>query len=284
MQLLGRLFFFCLHPRLVEFVAPILLAMIGPLLRKDRNRIMINACHVLKMNEGEARRFARAVFKSQFLNYVDTFRFIFARNQIQIDLNDFHRFHSTYAGKWPEEGVVAITAHIGSWELAGHFAGLACGKKMHVLAKENRIALVNVIVEKLRQRLDMEVLWIHLPSLMKDMMRALMAGHCVGFVMDQRPAQRQSGIPVTFLGIDETHMVQGPALMISKKQTLTFGCYCLRTGPAKFKVIVQEIVPRSHGLTDQVEITNRLKANMESIIRSYPEQWAWNYKRWQFKV
>ena len=69
--------------------------------------------------------------------------------------------------------------------------------------------------------------------------------------------------------------------MIAKKNVSAIGMYCVRQGPSQFRLIATEILADDHGMKDEEEISKRLAADMERIIRLYPEQWAWNYKRWK---
>jgi lauroyl/myristoyl acyltransferase len=45
-------------------------------------------------------------------------------------------------------------------------------------------------------------------------------------------------------------------------------------------MLVTEILSNQHDLTDEILITQKLASEIERVIRLYPEQWCWNYKRW----
>ena len=158
---------------------------------------------------------------------------------------------------------------------------MALQKPFQVLAKPSRTKWINPLLDQLRRKLRMSVLWTDAKSLYRDMLKALDAGEGLGFVMDQRPGVRISGHPVTFMGVPDTMIVSGPAKMIAKKNVPALGVYCVRQGPSQFRLIATEILTDEHGMKDEEEISRRLAADMERVIRLYPEQWAWNYKRWK---
>jgi len=245
---------------------------------RDRRIICGNAERVLRLTPKEAQVFARQVLQQQLIIYVETLKYIFDRKSVKIDgleeLSAKIRPSQSY-----DQGLVVITAHLGAWELAGHFCAVASGQTLVVLAKPNKQKWLNPLLAELRARLQMKVLWSHSKSVLRDMLNTLDAKGGLGFVMDQRPAQ--GGFKVEFLGIPETPMVAGPAAVIVKKNVPVVGAYCVRIGPLHYRVLSDDILPANHGCTDPQEVTVKLSKSMEEAIRLYPQQWAWNYKRWK---
>lgn len=251
-----------------------------PFLAKDRKVISNNLEHVFKKPARETKISARQVLRSQFLVYVDTLAYVMKRDSVCIEGRE-EFFKTIQSLERADKGIVVFTAHLGSWELAGHFCALATRRPMHVLAKPSKTKWVNPILDKIRHKLDMRVLWTDSKSLFRDMLAALNQGQGLGFVMDQKPAQKHGGIKVSFLGIPETSIVQGPALVIAKKNVAAVGAYCVRVGPRRFRLIASVAFLPDHGETDQEKISAVLAKNMETAIMQYPEQWAWNYRRWK---
>ena len=267
-----------LHGILVSFLWWIALPFTG----RERQLILANIERVYHMapNTSFARTFVRQVLESQLRVYVETIQYVFRPKRVKINgVEECRNFIASCTKK--KRGVVVITCHLGSWELGGHFIALALGRPFHVLAKPSRTKWINPILDDLRSRLKMSVLWTDAKSLFRDMLKALDAGEGLGFVMDQRPGVRVSGHPVTFMGVPDTLIVSGPAKMIAKKNVAAIGMYCVRQGPSEFRVIATEILKDEHGMNDEAEISKLLAADMERMIRLYPEQWAWNYKRWK---
>ena len=176
-------------------------------------------------------------------------------------------------------GHVIVTAHIGSWELCAHYGHKASTKPFHVLAKPAKSAAVTAVLDDLRRGMGTPVLWTNRKTLLRDMLRALRRGESLGFVMDQKPEGRQGPV-VNFLGIP-TEFVSGPAAMAARSDGAAIAIFCLREGPFRYRLWSESVLKAGHGLKDETELTQRLALVIERVIRLYPEQWAWNYKRWR---
>jgi len=265
----------------VDALVAVFYCLVHPFLGRERAIIVQNAMHVLQLSEQDAKTFSQRVLKSQFIIYLETILFCFHRDALKFDgVIEYNRAVSQILSH--DKGVVTFTAHLGAWELAGYFATLAAGRPMYVLAKPSKTMWINPILDKMREKLAMKVLWTHSKSLLRDMLSILDRGEGLGFVMDQKPALKQGGIPVEFMGIANTSIVQGPAQMIAKKNVAAFGSYCVRLGPRHYRVIATIAMTPDHAETNLAKISACLAKDMESVIRQYPEQWAWNYRRWKW--
>ena len=127
----------------------------------------------------------------------------------------------------------------------------------------------------------MKVLWTDSKTLLRDMMSVAQNKEHLGFVMDQRPGKRQGGHPSVFLGIPETNIVPGPVLMATRKNMPVYGVYMLRIGMCEYRMYVNEILPPGHGETNEARVAQLMADDMSRMIRLYPEQWSWNYRRWK---
>ena len=115
---------------------------------------------------------------------------------------------------------------------------------------------------------------------MRDMVRTLRRGGSLGIVMDQRP-QKGSGLRVEFCGFP-TEFVGGPAAIAIRTGCAVVGVFCMREGPFRYRLLTYEVAPPNHEETDQVALTQRMASTIERVIRDYPEQWTWTYRRWRF--
>lgn len=251
-----------------------------PFTARERSVIVTNAKHVLGYSDKKAKDFAAAVLQKQTLIYLETLKFVFFPDRVQVEgvqafLDAVGKSESSGSGH------VVITAHLGSWELAGHFCAVGAKSPIYVLAKPNKKKWINPILDELRRKLRMHVLWTNSKTLLRDMIKTLDRGEGVGFVMDQRPAGGQGGYELSFLGIPKTQIVTGPALMITKKNTPVVGAYCVRVGPLRYALDADVILQADHGMQDGEAVSKLLVESMERMILKYPEQWAWNYKRWK---
>jgi len=86
---------------------------------------------------------------------------------------------------------------------------------------------------------------------------------------------------VTFLGVGNTSIVTGPATVLTKMLVPVIGVYCVRMGPSRYRLFANQVILRGTKFEDSQEISQLLAKDMETMIRRFPEQWAWNYKRWK---
>ena len=252
-----------------------------PFLGRDRRVIAANLNRVygLASHSSFSRSFVGQNLRTQALIMLETIRYVFRPGDLKIEgYNDASRVLAAAAN---DDGVVIITAHHGSWELAGHAAAKFLGRPFYVLAKPSKSTWLTPVLNQVRERLGMSVLWTDSKSLLRDMMAVAGRKEHLGFVMDQRPEHRQSGHPSVFLGVPGTPVVQGPVLMATRKAMPVIGVYMMRTGPCRYRFYAQEILPAGHRETDEAKVAQLMADNMSAMIRLYPEQGSWNYRRWK---
>lgn len=177
-------------------------------------------------------------------------------------------------------GGIVITAHLGSWDFVGQAVSQASKKSLNAIAKPSSNPVFNAFLETIRKNLSMKVIWTGAGAkTLKEMTQTLKDQLWLGFVMDQKPLRRK-GPEAYFFG-QKTSFVSGPAIFAAKFQTPVLAIFCVRTAPKKYRFIVKSIVTANHGITDPTHLTEKFAQTMESTIKIYPEQWAWDYKRWR---
>jgi KDO2-lipid IV(A) lauroyltransferase len=266
---------------LLDAFGSLLLWLSWPFMAKDRRLIAANIRHVygLPSHSSFAKTFVRQNIVTQIMIFLETIKYVFRPREVEIlGMDDALKTLSRVS---LNSGVVIITAHHGAWELAGHAAAKCFSKSFHVLAKPSKARWLTPILNQLREHLGMKVLWTDSKSLLRDMMALAQRQEHLGFVMDQRPENRQSGHPSTFLGVANTHIVQGPALMATRKSMPVCGVYMMRTGSRQFRFYVTEILPPGHTVDNEAQVAQLMADDMSRMIRLYPEQWSWNYRRWK---
>lgn len=258
---------------LLEPICNMLVVLTWPLTRRARNIASQNIQRVygLPPHSRQQRLFIKQVLSSQILCAIETVRFLYRPHEVSID-----NVSAVQGLLEPcESGLILISGHIGSWELAGHFAAKFTPNKLYVLAKRPKV--FQALLERMRQRLNMEVLWTDSPQLLRDMIKVLKRGCGLGFVMDQRPAVRASGVPLDFLGLP-ANFVTGPATMAIRSKVPVFSLYCVRIGLCQYRLICHKIESTA---TTEIDLTKDMAQDIEAVVRCYPEQWTWTYKRWK---
>jgi len=251
-------------------------------LSKRDNQIMeMNIERILKIraNTHFSDMFRRQVFRHQIISSLETIRSVY--NPELLRISGFDEFQKCLAEHTSDShGLIVITGHIGNWEICGRYCVKALPSAFHVLAKPSTNIAFKYFLERLRNRVGARVFWTDKKSLIKDILGALKKKETVGFVMDQKPENRKGPV-VEFFG-QLTEFVSGPATMACRTNTPVVSVYCMRVGPFHYRLYAGSIAAKNHGITDEQLLTQMAAKSIEGVIRAYPEQWTWNYKRWRF--
>jgi KDO2-lipid IV(A) lauroyltransferase len=252
-----------------------------PFAGRDRRLIKANIelVYGLPKHSEFSRTFVRQNQKTQAAIMLETIRYVFRPESLLLNGVEEAKKKLNLAAK--DSGIVIITAHHGAWELAGHAATSGFDRPFFVLAKPSKAKWLTTMLDQLREKLGMKVLWTDSKSLLRDMMAVAQRREHLGFVMDQRPASKQGGHSCEFLGVKNTQIVSGPVVMTVKKNMPVYSVYMMRTGSGRYQFYCDEVIPKDHNLTDEARVAQLMADSMTAMIRRYPEQWTWNYRRWK---
>ncbi len=178
-------------------------------------------------------------------------------------------------------GVVAVTGHIGNFELFAAYLSFK-GYKLSVIGRELYDRRLDALLVKRRQSVGLE----NIPSTasVKQVIKALRSGRVLGVLADQ-DSTRVRGVFVNFFGRVARTPV-GPALLAYKTRSPIVPMAMVREGDDKYKIVVKEPVELASSEDkekDIIETTQRYTQVLESIIREYPSQWLWMHDRWKSK-
>ena len=266
----------------IEHLAVFMVTLALPLMRKEKRNLYRNvqAIYGLPPHSTFAKQFCRQVFVAQLLTNFESIKEIMRPGSLRIDpspeLQDAVK-RAEAAGA----GHMLITAHLGSWELCGQEGLRVSTRKLYPLAKPPKVPGMQDFLNDLRSKMKVEVLWTDRRSLFKDMLRAVKQGHAIGFVMDQKPGNKEASPVVPFMG-RPTPFVAGPASLTELTGAAVISIFVVRVGRGHYRVIGREIYSAHHGVKDEQLLTATMAAEIERVVRLYPEQWAWNYRRWRF--
>jgi KDO2-lipid IV(A) lauroyltransferase len=231
--------------------------------------------------EKELRRLARAVFRNLGKNVVDAVRLKNMRwediDRIT-DIEGLQYFDRAYKhGK----GVIALTGHIGNFELLAAWFSLR-GYKVSVIGRELYDPRLDRLLVENREKVGME----NIPTTagVKPIMRALKSGRALGVLADQ-DSSRVRGVFVDFFGKPARTPV-GPILLPYKSGSSIIPMAIVRQDRNRYRIIVKpevQLVFSEDRERDLVEVTQRCAKVLESIIREYPDQWLWMHDRWKSK-
>jgi KDO2-lipid IV(A) lauroyltransferase len=170
---------------------------------------------------------------------------------------------------------VFIAAHLGNWEIMGQIATLS-GDPISSVAKPLKNRFADVVVNRLRRSTGQVIQ--QSSGALRELLRVLKAGGKVGLVMDQNTRVESGGLFVNFWGLP-VPVSKAPAfLALRTKGNVSIG-YCLPQEKGRYRIYM-DALPSFEKVTVE-EGTALILAEIEKVIRKYPGQWLWMYKRWK---
>lgn len=177
-------------------------------------------------------------------------------------------------------GIVAITGHIGNWELLLQYLHLE-GVRPFGAAVAKRITNpgLNSLVEELRSRFGIPTLYRE--SGAKAMARVPLRGDTIGLVPDQ-DIKSVGGTFVEFFGRN-AYTPTGPARLALATGAPIVCTFAKRVGN-RFELIVSDPIQPDRKAPREPEVHRLTKAwsdCMQEFVRAHPEQWMWLHDRWR---
>lgn len=185
----------------------------------------------------------------------------------------------------PEKRTLAITGHIGNWELIPQFIALNISNKIHVIARETTNSLIEKrFINPLRNRFGINV--FYKKNAMLPMIRALKKGDLVGILIDQNLNNRMH-IKAPFFNHD-AYCTPAPALLQIRYNVEVWPVCLVHTQKGHFKLIIGDPIPWDVDQRPEeeqiIDLTARHQKAIEKMIRAYPDQWFWMHNRWKIEV
>lgn len=166
--------------------------------------------------------------------------------------------------------------HIGSWELVAQ-VGPRSFPKCAAIAESFPYDKINEVLEHSRTINGLQI--IQRDGAVRGTMAAVREAISVGILIDQNLSPRHGGEFVEFFGLPVPTSPMPAVLAKRYGVTLVTGA-CIRQPSGKFR-LYHEILELPD-TNDKRELTQViLKAN-EKLIRQYPEQYNWLYRRWLY--
>lgn len=195
--------------------------------------------------------------------------------QAHVDSLESERFLEVYR---QNRGVVALTAHVGNFDLMCLASGMA-GIPLTIISKQIKPRALNDYWMAARTRYGLKVVPHHNSA--RACLRVLRDRGVLGFVFDQN-IKRHEGVFVNFFGRPACSS-PGLAVLASQAQAPVVPIFIIRKPDGNHKVIVKDpLEPPPDRRPDTVlDATQRYTTIIEDIVRTYPEQWLWIHRRWK---
>lgn len=176
-------------------------------------------------------------------------------------------------------GVIFVTPHLGSWDVAGAWLASHGWRVMAVAEAVEPPALFELFT-RLRTAVGVEVYPVGSASSARTLLKGLRSGAAVGLVADRDITG--SGVEVEFFG-EPTSLPSGPAVLARRVGApLAAGALYQRPGGRYHGVVLDPIpVEESRGDRDAVrDLTQRVARDLERLIRREPGQWHLFQPNW----
>jgi lauroyl/myristoyl acyltransferase len=176
-----------------------------------------------------------------------------------------------------DQSALVVMPHLGSWELLG-LASSACGFPVSAVAHPLRNTAIDRRVTAARQMFGLQV--IPSSGAVAGLRQAARDNRFLVLIMDQNTRTDRGGAFVDFFGLPVT-MTRAPAVLARRLRLPLLAAACVRV-EGKYRLILEKLVDDAREFADDEALLQELALANERLIRAYPEQYIWTYKRWRY--
>jgi len=162
-------------------------------------------------------------------------------------------------------GAIMAVPHMGSWDMAGSYAG-AVGYRISAVAERFPAGLDEAVVQT-RQSFGLEVITLG-RSAVRAITDALHANRIVALLCD---LEQGPGVDVRFFG-RRAAVPGGPAAFALKTGAALIPACQYAVGPGRYHIHLDRVLPVGAGDTKQT-IMQRIVDRFEEFIKERPDQW-----------
>lgn len=252
----------------------------GAVLRVRRRVVDANLARAFpERDTAWRRRVALGSYRHLGREAVATFRLGGATRDWVLGATDVEGLEALEAAVAEGKGALIVTGHLGNWEIGGAAVAVR-GTPVDAVALVQANRLFDRDLVSARGRLGMRV--IARGDARREVLRSLGAGRVAALVADQNA--RAGAVFVPFFG-EPAATFRGPALFSLRRGAPLFLGVALRSSrrPQRYRVVLEEVsVTPTGALEDDVRrLTAAHTAALERHIRTAPEQYFWQHKRWK---
>lgn len=250
----------------------------GAIVPRNRARAMENltACFPEK-SRAECRAIMWRMFANLGMNTVEMLRWLGGRDaemkSRMVIENEAEGVRVMAEGR----GAVALTAHIGNWDLMGMWA--ASLFPLTIISKEIKNRSLNRFWMEKRESAKVKIVPAH--NSYRQCLRVLKDNECLGFILDQNMIRRE-GIFVDFFGRPAC-TTPGLAVLSAHAQSPVVPVFMIREadGRHRMKILPALPPPPDRKPESLAAATQQYTKIIEDVIRTFPDQWIWMHRRWR---
>ena len=176
------------------------------------------------------------------------------------------------------KGAILLTGHIGNWELTAAWVAQS-GHRLTAIVRESEDDSERSLIENMRAHVGVMSLSKRAP--MTRALSVLKRGEFLGILPDQHGGN--DGIPVPFFGV-ETSTSPGAAVFAHLTKKPLIPVYSRRIAPFRHKIRVGnpiEWTPQASRDETILDITTKINAVVEQMVREAPGQWLAQHRRFR---
>jgi lauroyl/myristoyl acyltransferase len=225
----------------------------------------------------QVRRLTRAAFVNYARYMVDLLRLPYADPKQLAQSVAIHGWENVEAAFGQGLGVVIVTGHIGSWDLAGAaFVGMH--RSIAVLTDTLHPPRWNERVQRIRAHVGMRA--IPIESGVREMLATLRRGEALAVLVDKplAAAAAEAGVAVSFFG-RTTRVPPGAATLALRTGAPVLPAALVHDpAGAGYVAYIGEPIqaptgPARRSAAEVQQLTQRIMDWLEEVIRRHPDQW-----------
>jgi KDO2-lipid IV(A) lauroyltransferase len=249
---------------------------------KSRKMAEQQIAFALKLSSSDTKQYARANFQLMAKNLIDVIRMRRWSKKYMERLVTVEGFEHYQKAIDKGEGVIALTGHIGNFELMAAWFGYVKECKVAVIGRKLYDKRFDEMLVAQRNRFN--VLNIATITSPLAIMRALAGGYALGVLLDQDSSNVQ-GYFADFYG-KKALTAAGPILIARKTGSPILPMAIYRTNDDKFLI---RILPElqfewtDDRTGDIIRVLTMCNKALEELINYDPIQWAWIHNRWRHR-
>jgi KDO2-lipid IV(A) lauroyltransferase len=232
-----------------------------------------------ELGESERRRLEARVFRNYGTTLFELFQTGFMRPEDVARQVRFYGLENFREALRRKRGVIAVSAHLGSWDFGMQSLPCVLGLNLTAVAKKFKSNFVENWIHSVRTRFGNAILYKK--DSLADMTRILRQGGVLAVLVDM--ARRKDGVDVQFFGKKAT-ATPAVAMLALRCRCPVLPSFCIRDPDGVIGIRFEPEIEmrRTKDLrADLVANTQRITDMVERMVRQHPEQWHWLMRRWK---
>ncbi len=180
--------------------------------------------------------------------------------------------------RYNKSPAIGVSMHLGNWEYGNLYCN-AAGYSLCCVVREHKSNKLDQLINERRLLTGGDIIFAEGSA--AGMVRTLRKeGKILITLIDQNIPPRRGGLFVRFFGLPVT-VSRAPAALARRLNIPLFIIACVRNRDG-YELIGEMVTENASEFNSDEELTAQIIRQMEAIIRKYPEQYLWMYRRFRY--